>query len=76
MMRNLSLTTIAAALVLATTAHAEPRRETAILAGGCFWGMENVMQTAPGILSIERIEPATTSAISTSELRCSPCLSR
>ena len=28
-------------------------RETAILAGGCFWGMENVMRMAPGIASIE-----------------------
>ena len=48
-----SLTTIAVALALAATAHAEPKRETAILAGGCFWGMENVMRKAPGILSIE-----------------------
>jgi methionine-S-sulfoxide reductase len=48
-----SLTTIVAALALATTAHAEPRRETAIVAGGCFWGMENVMRKAPGIVSIE-----------------------
>jgi len=28
-------------------------REVAILAGGCFWGMENVMRQAPGIASIE-----------------------
>src|SRR5512143_1839746 len=28
-------------------------REVAILAGGCFWGMENVMRDAPGIVSIE-----------------------
>jgi peptide methionine sulfoxide reductase msrA/msrB len=28
-------------------------RETAILAGGCFWGMENVLRDAPGIVSIE-----------------------
>ena len=28
-------------------------RETAILAGGCFWGMENVLRGAPGIVSIE-----------------------
>ncbi len=27
--------------------------ETAILAGGCFWGMENVLRKAPGIVSIE-----------------------
>src|SRR5215475_7454856 len=27
--------------------------EVAILAGGCFWGMENVLRKAPGVLSIE-----------------------
>ncbi len=44
------------ALLLMTmfaTAQAEPARETAILAGGCFWGMENVLRKAPGIVSIE-----------------------
>jgi peptide methionine sulfoxide reductase msrA/msrB len=29
------------------------KQEVAIVAGGCFWGMENVMRKAPGILSIE-----------------------
>jgi len=48
-----SLTTIATVLALASAAHAEPRREVAIVAGGCFWGMENVMRQAPGIVSIE-----------------------
>jgi peptide methionine sulfoxide reductase msrA/msrB len=28
-------------------------REVAILAGGCFWGMENVLRDAPGVVSIE-----------------------
>jgi hypothetical protein len=28
-------------------------REVAILAGGCFWGMEHVMRDAPGVVSIE-----------------------
>ena len=28
-------------------------REVAILAGGCFWGMEHVMLDAPGIVSID-----------------------
>jgi peptide methionine sulfoxide reductase msrA/msrB len=28
-------------------------RETAILAGGCFWGMEKVMLDAPGVVSID-----------------------
>src|SRR5262249_51391287 len=34
-------------------AAAEPKHEVAILAGGCFWGMENVMRLAPGVESIE-----------------------
>lgn len=29
------------------------RRETAILAGGCFWGMEHVLRAAPGVISVE-----------------------
>jgi methionine-S-sulfoxide reductase len=29
------------------------QREVAILAGGCFWGMEHVLRQAPGILAIE-----------------------
>jgi peptide methionine sulfoxide reductase msrA/msrB len=28
-------------------------RETAILAGGCFWGMEKVLRDAPGVISVE-----------------------
>jgi methionine-S-sulfoxide reductase len=28
-------------------------RDVAILAGGCFWGMEKVMREAPGVVSIE-----------------------
>jgi methionine-S-sulfoxide reductase len=28
-------------------------REVAIVAGGCFWGMEKVMREAPGVVSIE-----------------------
>jgi len=28
-------------------------REVAIVAGGCFWGMENVMRQAPGVIDIE-----------------------
>jgi methionine-S-sulfoxide reductase len=33
----------------------DPRgpREVAILAGGCFWGMEKVLRDAPGVVSIE-----------------------
>jgi methionine-S-sulfoxide reductase len=29
------------------------RQEVAILAGGCFWGMENVLRGAPGVISVE-----------------------
>jgi peptide methionine sulfoxide reductase msrA/msrB len=32
---------------------AAPRRETAILAGGCFWGMEEIVRKLPGVLSTE-----------------------
>jgi len=28
-------------------------REVAIVAGGCFWGMENVLRDAPGVVSTE-----------------------
>ncbi len=28
-------------------------REVAIVAGGCFWGMENIMRQAPGVISVE-----------------------
>jgi len=33
----------------------DPRgpREVAIVAGGCFWGMENILRQAPGVVSIE-----------------------
>ena len=36
----------------ATIAPGTPQ-ETAIVAGGCFWGMEKVMRRAPGVLAIE-----------------------
>jgi peptide methionine sulfoxide reductase msrA/msrB len=29
---------------------AEPKRETAILAGGCFWGMEEIIRKIPGVV--------------------------
>jgi len=34
-------------------AEAKPARETAILAGGCFWGMEEILRKIPGVLEIE-----------------------
>jgi len=49
-----------ALVVAAGSALASPRpptpngtREVAILAGGCFWGMEHVLLGAPGIVDIE-----------------------
>src|ERR1700678_1611558 len=65
MMRNTILVTLLS--LLACKASADPgaaavapamvtspvKTETAIVAGGCFWGMENVMRQAPGIVSIE-----------------------
>jgi len=32
-------------------AKATPVAETAILAGGCFWGMENILRTIPGVIA-------------------------
>src|SRR4051812_25697092 len=42
---------IAAALV-AGPAHAAPKTETAVLAGGCFWGMEAVFEHVKGVKSV------------------------
>lgn len=39
-------------LVLATPANAAPRTETAILAGGCFWGMEWVFEHVKGVSDV------------------------
>jgi methionine-S-sulfoxide reductase len=67
MMRRLTTVTLSTLSIFALSctsadqAAAEPLkaatpngpREVAILAGGCFWGMENVMLKAPGIVDIE-----------------------
>src|SRR6185503_11862849 len=45
-----------AASACGTSASADPakprsgKQEVAILAGGCFWGMENVLRDAPGVI--------------------------
>jgi len=31
----------------------KPRTETAILAGGCFWGMEEILRAVPGVIETE-----------------------
>jgi peptide methionine sulfoxide reductase msrA/msrB len=35
-----------------------PRTETAILAGGCFWGMEEILRKVPGVLETEAVYAA------------------
>jgi len=59
-MKNLLASILVLAACAASDAGPEKRsftpsgkQEVAILAGGCFWGMENVMRQAPGVLSIE-----------------------
>src|SRR5579884_3692961 len=41
-----------AALFLASPAAAAQRTETAVLAGGCFWGMESVFEHVKGVTSV------------------------
>jgi peptide-methionine (S)-S-oxide reductase len=41
-----------AALVCAAPAGAAPHRETAVLAGGCFWGMETVFEHVKGVTNV------------------------
>jgi methionine-S-sulfoxide reductase len=36
-----------------TTMPSEERRQTAILAGGCFWGVEDLIRALPGVLSTD-----------------------
>jgi peptide-methionine (S)-S-oxide reductase len=40
---------IPAVLLIATPAAAAPKTETAVLAGGCFWGMESVFEHVKGV---------------------------
>ena len=40
---------VAAGLPLAAPASAQPATETAVLAGGCFWGMEGVFEHVKGV---------------------------
>ena len=36
-----------------TAAAALPDREVAVLAGGCFWGMEEILRTIPGVIETQ-----------------------
>jgi peptide methionine sulfoxide reductase msrA/msrB len=40
-------------LAAPATAAAKPATETAYLAGGCFWGMEEILRKVPGVLETE-----------------------
>ena len=48
-MKELSL---AIAALLASPATAAPHTETAVLAGGCFWGMESVFEHVKGVTDV------------------------
>jgi peptide-methionine (S)-S-oxide reductase len=50
-MKRFSLA-ILAALALSVPAAAAPRAETAVLAGGCFWGMEAVFEHVKGVNNV------------------------
>src|SRR6476469_368886 len=39
-------------LILAAPAAAAPKTETAVLAGGCFWGMEAVFEHVKGVTDV------------------------
>src|SRR3982751_3633102 len=41
-----------ALLALAAPASAAPKTETAVLAGGCFWGMESVFEHVKGVTDV------------------------
>ena len=51
-MKPLYLPIAAAALLGAGPATAAPRTETAVLAGGCFWGMETVFEHVKGVTDV------------------------
>jgi peptide methionine sulfoxide reductase msrA/msrB len=39
--------------IAAKAAPQKEQRETAVLAGGCFWGMEEILRRIPGVLEVE-----------------------
>jgi peptide-methionine (S)-S-oxide reductase len=47
-----ALTFVPLALLLAALAPAAPRTETAVLAGGCFWGMDLVFSHVKGVTNV------------------------
>ena len=51
-MMKRSIVFLAAAVLTAAPATASPRTETAVLAGGCFWGMESVFEHVKGVTNV------------------------
>ena len=49
---TLALAAAAAGLSLTSSALAQPSAETAVLAGGCFWGMEAVFEHVKGVRNV------------------------
>ena len=43
---------IAVSMLMAVPANAAPRTETAVLAGGCFWGMEGLFEHVKGVTNV------------------------
>ncbi len=52
MMKLSTLGIVAFASLVAMPAGAAPRTETAVLAGGCFWGMEGVFEHVKGVKQV------------------------
>jgi peptide-methionine (S)-S-oxide reductase len=50
-MMNLA-TSLLPLMLFATAAPAAPKTETAVLAGGCFWGMESVFEHVKGVTKV------------------------
>jgi peptide-methionine (S)-S-oxide reductase len=51
-MKQLMLALAAALIAAPSPAAAAPRTETAVLAGGCFWGMEAVFEHVKGVTNV------------------------
>jgi peptide-methionine (S)-S-oxide reductase len=53
-MMKQSLRALTGTLIVASAVHASaaPRTEAAVLAGGCFWGMESVFEHVKGVTSV------------------------
>jgi peptide-methionine (S)-S-oxide reductase len=43
---------VTAAVVLAAPAHAAPKTDTAVLSGGCYWGMQEVFDHVKGVTNV------------------------